>query len=46
MLEEVKAKLEESQKAFKELKEEMVVYRTESQTNERILTEELDIMRS
>jgi hypothetical protein len=46
MLEEVKAKLEESQKAFKELKEEMVAYRTESQTNERILTEELDIMRS
>jgi nucleoprotein TPR len=39
MIEELNAKLEESRKAFKELKEE-------SQTNERILTEELDIMRS
>jgi hypothetical protein len=34
MIEELKAKLEESQTAFKELKEEMVVSRTESQTNE------------
>jgi hypothetical protein len=46
MIEELKAKLEESQTAFKELKEEIVVYKTESQTNERTLTEELDIMRS
>jgi nucleoprotein TPR len=46
MIEELKAKLEESQTAFKELKEEMAVSRTESQTNERILTEELGIMRS
>jgi hypothetical protein len=37
----IKELLEESQTAFKELKEEMVVSRTESQTNE-----ELDIMRS
>ncbi|XP_023716827.1 nucleoprotein TPR isoform X2 [Cryptotermes secundus] len=46
VIQELKAKLNESQKAFKELKEEMVVYRTERQTNERILTEELDTMRS
>jgi hypothetical protein len=38
MIEELKAKLEESQTAFKELKE--------SQINERILTKEFDIMRS
>jgi len=44
--EELKEKLEESQKAFKDLKEEMDTYRTERQTNERILTEELDTMRS
>lgn len=46
VIQELKAKLEESQKAFKELKEEMDTYRTERQTNERILTEELDTMRS
>jgi carbamate kinase len=34
MIEELKAKLEESQTAFKELKEEMAVSRTERQTNE------------
>ena len=43
---ELKGELEESQKAFKELKEETDVYRTERQTNERILTEELDRMRT
>lgn len=43
---ELKVKLEESQKAFKELKEETDIYRTERQTNERILTEELDSMRT
>lgn len=46
VIQELKAKLEESQKAFKELKEELDTYRTERQTNERILTEELDTMRS
>lgn len=46
VIQELKAKLEESQKAFNELKEEMDTYRTERQTNERILTEELDTMRS
>lgn len=46
VIQELQAKLEESQKAFKELKEEMDAYRTERQTNERILTEELDTMRS
>jgi regulator of replication initiation timing len=44
MIEELKAKLEESQTASKELKKEMVVSRTKSQTKERTLTEELDIM--
>ncbi|KAJ9578535.1 hypothetical protein L9F63_005264 [Diploptera punctata] len=43
---EFKTKLEESQKSFKEYKEEMDIYRTERQTNERILTEELDNLRS
>jgi hypothetical protein len=39
MIEDLKVKLEESQKAFKELKEESQIY-------ERILAKELDIMRS
>lgn len=46
IIQELKVKLEESEKAFKELKEETDIYRTERQTNERILTEELDSMRS
>jgi hypothetical protein len=46
MIVDLKAKLEESQTNFKELKEEMAVYKEESQINERILAKELDIMRS
>ncbi|PSN32802.1 Nucleoprotein TPR [Blattella germanica] len=45
LINDLKSKLEASQKAFKELKEEMDTYRTERQANERILTDELDNLR-
>ena len=46
IIRDLQSKLEESQKTFKEYKEEMDIYRTERQTNEKMLTEELDNMRS